>query len=215
MTGLDQYFKQPNVISIDPQIRYLHEQIQQGKAVHAQCVFVRKREGLTFGPAKLFLTLLDSDGNAIEQPFELAWDPEVNEELLNPPEPVPPVRAESPENESERFGLMLYHKFERVVERVDDAFFNAVLVEYLGESPFASNETVAFLLQRTDKPSRSSKYRDYCRDKIEEILVEMAHILTEKLHYDQKTAEQILTDALAYYLDERFSITYRRLLGFA
>lgn len=38
--------------------------------------------------------------------------------------------------------------------------------------------------------------------------------LTQKLRYSREEAETILAGAIAYYLDERFSITNRELLGF-
>ncbi|QTA91835.1 hypothetical protein [Desulfonema magnum] len=38
--------------------------------------------------------------------------------------------------------------------------------------------------------------------------------LTQKLNYTREEAETVLAGAIAYYLDERFSITNRELLGF-
>ncbi len=45
--------------------------------------------------------------------------------------------------------------------------------------------------------------------------MECAARSTENLGYSQPEAEEILVGGLAYYLDERFSITNRKLLGFS
>ena len=50
---------------------------------------------------------------------------------------------------------------------------------------------------------------------IENTLKEVARDLATDLGYERSEAKSILASAVAYYLDERFSVTNRRMLGFA
>jgi len=53
-----------------------------------------------------------------------------------------------------------------------------------------------------------------CQSGIAGILQTVAQDLTIVLCYERPVAERIVGGTIAYYLDERFSVTNRRLLGF-
>lgn len=52
-----------------------------------------------------------------------------------------------------------------------------------------------------------------CRDMIDGAIAGRAKELTKCLEYEIAEAEEILAAALAQYLDDRFSVTNRRVLG--
>jgi hypothetical protein len=67
----------------------------------------------------------------------------------------------------------------------------------------------------TSPPPHQSVHRDECRDDIKAILAKAARETVERLNYTRDEAADILIAALAEYLDERFSVTSRRKLGWA
>jgi hypothetical protein len=62
------------------------------------------------------------------------------------------------------------------------------------------------------KPNPGATYAD-CRDRIKAVIAHCGHYLIDSLKYERPLAEEILEGALAYYLDERFSVTNRQILG--
>ncbi len=64
-----------------------------------------------------------------------------------------------------------------------------------------------------NRPARAQAWRD-CEQMIEAAIATVGEDLTRRLQYSDTDATEILGNALAYYLDERFSITTRRMLGF-
>lgn len=57
-----------------------------------------------------------------------------------------------------------------------------------------------------------SSYED-CLDMFNSVVSGRAEELVGPLKYERPTAEEILAGALAHYLDERFTVTNRRQLG--
>ena len=171
--------------------------------------FQRKRDGLSFAPARLIVYIVDANGKRVERSSE-PWDQEVNEDLI-----AVGARAESPSNEVERLGYALKFKLEPVEVRYGDGYFNSMLVRILEEFGFPEIPSVARCLRRisTGTPQQGSSYHNARRD-IETALREAGRWLAADLEYDPEAAEQILGDAVAYYLDERFHITNRERLGF-
>ncbi len=172
--------------------------------------FERKRDGISFQPAHLIVYVVDGNGKRVECAPE-PWDQEVNEDLI-----AIGARATSVSNEVERLGYALKFKLEPVEVRYGDGYFNSMLVLMLEEFGFAAIPRVAHCLSRisTNSPSRASAFYDNARRDIETALREVGGQLTATLKYDDNTAEEILGDAVAYYLDERFHITNRERLGF-
>ena len=119
------------------------------------------------------------------------------------------------ENESIRFNLMLSARFEKPEAKFGDGFFSSVLVEYVKQSPLFESQTVREVIKyaSTNQPYRGGTGYEYCREMIEGILRDCWADLNERLKYSDEASERILGRAVAHYLDERFSVTDRRNLG--
>lgn len=207
MPGFEQYFESKPDAPMHPKVRFWQSKQDQGARL--VCELLRERDALSFGPASLFVSFLDEQGNDMQSPDEVDWDPRLNDALLELK-----VRAVTPENEAKRFGLVLRERFAEPEERFGDGFFNAVLIEYIDGSPFAKEPPISekrpFI--HAHRASRDGSSFEACWNEINGIIVLCAHDLTA-LDYELHQAVPILSGALAEYLDERFSITSRRRLG--
>jgi hypothetical protein len=169
------------------------------------CELLRRRDGLSWEPARLQVSFPDTNLPP-EQP--VPWDRELDDWLLSHA-----VRAVTPRNEAERFGYRLDALFEPVLDRYADGYFNSVLVTYLNESELGTRAGIraklAAVHAQTLPPSREALD---CRARIKQVLATTAQTLGS-LYGDRALAETILCDAIAYYLDDRFSISMRAALG--
>ena len=177
-------------------------------AQELRCEFVRPRDGLSFGPARLSVSF--ERGNK-DVPREIAqWDLQLDDWLIQRG-----AKASSDANEADRFGFRLRELLEHPEQRYGSGFFNSVLVHYLHESDLSKQPAIRTMLASIHeyKHSRTESARD-CAAYIEQVIVEAAQQLTNQLGYPQPRAVEILSDAVAYYLDERFNVTTRKQLGF-
>ena len=109
---------------------------------------------------------------------------------------------------------MLRELLKRPESRYGDGFYNAVLVAVVEEF-FAQDSRVKeklALLGRDHPHKQGASYLD-CVEMIEAALASCARQLADDLGYGRSTAEKILAGAVDIYLDERFSLTNRKLLG--
>jgi hypothetical protein len=177
------------------------------QGVRPVCMFVRRREGLGWMPARLVISYPDAKPPVAPDPA-IAWDQRLERWLLDHK-----VKALDTENEAERFGFGLEAQFEPIERRYGSGYFNAVLVGYLRESGFADQPAVCEKLGaiHTYPPSSTEAMMD-CTAQIKAVLGANARTL-ESLGYPRGTAIAILAKAIAHYLDERFNIHTRALLG--
>lgn len=195
----------------------LHGRVQlwADKARHlggrVEVAFERKREGLSFRPARFLVYVVGPDGDRDSCDSE-PWDEEVNDDLV-----TIGATATTQENEAERTGYALKFKLERDEVRYGDGYFNAVLLLLLREFGFDQAPSVKRCLDRiaVDRPSTDSPAFTNCRRDIQATLTEVGSRLTADLKYPDAEAESILANAVAYYLDERFHVTNRERLGFS
>lgn len=170
----------------------------------------RKRDGLTFKPAKIYLTFETPSGSERDGDD---WDVDINEALVREG-----VRAVSPKNEAQRLSLMLRWWFSKPEEHFGPGFFESILLEVLRRSELAQHKSLAAVLGHIHEnaPSKDGPaYRD-CAEAVEAILKKRAaRSLVHDLGYTKEESEGILAEALGQYLDERFHITARRMLGWA
>lgn len=209
MSDLDHYFQEPAAPQLHPRARFFAERIQRGLVREPRCEFWRRRQGLAFGPARLFL--FDAADAGRTPPIEVDWEPELDAELVRLK-----VKAKNPQNESERLGMMFGFRFGQLEAEHGNAFFNAVLYEQLQTSGFASFASVKEKLELIHEyqPNREGRSYGRCVGDIKEVIKSNAQALTRDLGYSPAQAKQILADAVAYFLDEHYSITSRRMLGF-
>ena len=204
MTSINEFF--PTQIDFDhPKLRYWSHRKATGAKVSVE--FRREREGLSFRPARLYVLITGPNG--IEAPDELAWDAELNDAMINAG-----IAAVSSSNETERFGYAMRHMFSSIEIRHGDGFFNAVLVYVLRLTGLSQQDQVGAVLNqiREYSPHLGRSY-EQCADAIKAVLTHCGFSLVKNLKYERGQAEVILGGAIAYYLDERFSVTNRQILG--
>ena len=169
----------------------------------------RKRDGLTFKPAKLYITFETPNG---PETLQDDWDPEINLPLVKAG-----IRAENAANEAQRLSLMLREWLSEPEQRFGPGFFESVLVEALRAPEFSKASKLVSLISklRVYPPHMGGNIYAICSQAITDILKKAADILTHDLKYHRGDAEQILFSALEQYLDERFHVTERKILGWA
>jgi hypothetical protein len=192
-----------------PLIRLLASRQSKPDFGGARVVILRPRAALGFEPARLTLEFLDNQGNPIDYKTE-EWDPGLNGALVRRE-----IRASNETNEITRFGLALAAAFEEAESRYGDGFFNAVLMLVIDRSPFAGKATIRELRPHisANKPYQRGSSAEDCAVMIQSALQDRWYELRKNLRYEQDAADRIMAGALAYYLDERFTVTDRRKLG--
>ena len=171
--------------------------------------FHRQRNGIVFEPAYFSILFLDAQDKVINSD-DASWDIDVHEDLL-----IERFKTCTVDNEKERFGLALGDQFERVEIRFGDGFFNHVLIKYMKSSSLGEKPEIADILTSVNRRGETDLIPTReCQNMITDILKKLAFDLTKKLNYTRDEAEEILVGAVAYYLDERFSVTNRRMMGF-
>lgn len=212
MPDLESYFKIENTErDSQPLIRLLDFQQQKPEFGTAKVQIIRPRAALGFEPAQLSLQFFDNQNRMYDYKTE-AWDAELNDVLL-----VRKIRATDESNEIQRFGLGLDTALQHPENRYSDGFFSAVLILVIDQSPFAKMDPVREIRPyiSTNRPYEGGHSAEDCSVMIQAALQDRwLELRSEiKLRYDKPDAERILAGALAYYLDERFSITDGRKLG--
>lgn len=207
MATIDELFASPKKYD-HPKLRSWLSYKHSPDTVRCHVEFRREREGLSFRPARLYLEAARRDGTTFSD--REPWDEELNQELV-----AHGFAARDESNEVERFGYMLEARLQRLVVRFNDGFFNAVLVQYLKHNGYAADPAILAKLERVREyaPHQGEAASD-CAERIENVLGTSAAELS-LLGYDTAAGKRILHLAIAYYLDDRFTITNRRQLGWA
>lgn len=205
MANINEYFQAEDDGWFDhPRLRHWKELL--GAGARLQVEVRRPQHGLDEGRAELYVSI---KGNGQARLEHEDWSDELHRGLLKLG-----VRATSPANEALRFGLAFVGAFQSAEDRVGDGFFNSVLIYTLKQGPLAERLASVLAQVHVLRPSsEGSSYAD-CRDLIVGAIRGRARELARDLAYPEPEANSILTSALELYLDDRFSITERRLLGF-
>ena len=167
----------------------------------------RKWDGLTFSPARMFVTFRQHDGEpgTLE---EVLWEEELNQGLVELG-----VQASDPANEVTRYALAFRSALDPVSMRHGQDYLRSVLVEFLrANDVFASHPD---LKDKLDQVHPAQAYRgsgyEQALAAVESIIRAKAHELKLKLGYQEEVALDVLCRALAQYLDEIFHISARRI----
>jgi hypothetical protein len=206
VSNIDDYFRVTEGRWFDhPRLRHWQELIEKRHA-RLRLEVSRQRRLLETSPAVLYVTIELSDQRVLEHED---WSDQLNRGLIKLK-----VRAVSLENESLRFGLAFHGAFEPAEDRFGEGFFNSVLVDELRRGSLARSLSETLDAIHTSPPHRDGRSYGPCRDLIVGAIQGRAVELTKELDYPQERAAKILSSALASYLDDRFSISDRKLLGF-
>lgn len=205
MANLNELFAQPKQYD-HPKLRSWLSYKNSVDVTRCSVEFRREREGLSFKPARLYFEAARKDGTIFSD--REPWDEELNVALVDRG-----FRARDLANESERFGYMLAARMQPLVNRFNDGFFNAVLVRYLTLNGYAEIPSIAAKLAKVsvNDPFSGEAAHD-CEERINATLARSVEQL-RGLGYSVEEGKEILVGALAYYLDDRFSITSREIMG--
>lgn len=205
MANLNELFAKPKQYD-HPKLRSWLSYKNSAEVTRCTVEFRRERDGLVFRPARLYLVAERKDGTIFSDGEP--WDRALNEALVEKK-----FKARDEENESERMGYMLAGRMQPLVNKFNDGFFNAVLVRYLNQNGYVEIPAIAAKLAkiREDAPSAGEAALD-CEARIDSVLARCAQELVG-LEYEPEESKHILAGAIAYYLDERFSITNAEILG--
>ena len=175
----------------------------------ARCRVERRRQGLAYGQTKLWLRLTLKTGEPRDESSD--WDGELNRWLIGEK-----VKAEDEENEAVRFQLVLRELLQKTAIRLGDGFFSAVLIEVLRTTGLADEPRIAHILTKVGQyePYRGGDTYLGAVETIKAALSTCARWLQE-LGYGEEAVLNILVWAIVHYLDDRFSVTNRAMLGMA
>ena len=210
MSTPNKYFDSPTQRPEHPRVRAWRSYRKDPSVHYVEVEVRRKREGLFVLPARLFVFFCSEDGEVVRTD-ETAWESELESWLIDKEK----ARAATIDNEKLRFSLLLKPALRPIPVRYGDDYFNSVLVTGLKEGPFGTHtEIVDVLRDIHEYPPAGGSLLD-CQELIDFEFATMAKRLLELYDDDRATAEDILGGAIARYLDDRFSVSDRRQLGWA
>lgn len=207
MPTLNDILEQPPTIApLHPKVRHWAELIRQGAEVRLEVFRPATTLGLSQGEINLYFT--KADKTQLHDWFP--WNDVFNSGLVELH-----VRAIDKANEIERFALSLRGALRKVESEFGDGFFNSVLYELVTESDLTRYPAIAEIIKHAfaiQLNHGGAGYND-CRELIASAIASRKYELEHLLRYSAEEAQSILVDALAKYLDERFSVSNRRRLG--
>jgi hypothetical protein len=207
MTRLDDFFQGQTDSLAHPRLRDWKARLDREGTTATLEVF---RPEAVLGQSRPEMNLQFTVGTN-QLPLEtVPWDDDLNTGLIQLE-----VRAVNPEQEAERFALGLRAAMRKAEREFGDGYFNAVLVDLFQDSDLTSNPKITEVLKHAlaSPPSREGRSYKPCREMITDAIRGRAQELIGPLKYPQDQAKDILVTALARYLDERFSVSARRRLG--
>lgn len=206
MTTIDDMLRAPSEVTLHPVVRWVKARRQAGDDVRVE--LHRSEPGL--GSTTTQLVIVWRSGGQEQPPQPYDWDDELNSALIGEG-----VRAASLPQEAERFALGLRAALRKVERRYGDGYLNAVLIDLIDESALSKDGEIAEVRRfiKTNSPERNSRTYSDCREAIASEIGGRAVELREKLQYGPDELKAVMEKALALYLDERFSVTRRRTLG--
>jgi hypothetical protein len=201
----NKYFDEPGSAPEHPRIRAWRS--YKNNASRGELEIRRQREGLSYHPTSMFVRFYGADG-AISRDDATEWDLELDSWLV-----AERVKAMDADNEKLRFSLRLKAAFRPIAIRFGDGFFNSVLIHLLRGGPLASHQALARVLGEIHEYEAAGGSKSDCEELIDyEIKVAARELMG--LYANRAVAEEILAGAIAQYLDDRFRVTERHLLGF-
>jgi hypothetical protein len=209
MTKLDDFFAKPPEL-LHPRLRNWKLRLEQ-PGMTARVEVFRPERDLGLSQPEMYLHFRQDE--TILPVENMSWDDDLNSGLV-----ILGVKAISHDNEALRFSLGLRGALRKAEREFGDGYFNGVLVDLLRDSDLTSHSEIADIIKdvHANSPHREGGVRDrynICRELIADAIAGRANELTKKLGYTEADAKGILVSALANYLDERFSISSRRRLG--
>jgi hypothetical protein len=210
MTRLDDFFRGQADTLPHPRLRDWKRRLDQG----AKATLEVFRPESILGQSRPEMNLQFTEEGRLLPLETLPWDDDLNAGLIHQLK----VRAVSPEQEAERFALGLRAAMRKAEREFGDGYFNSVLVDLLKDSDLTTDPRIAEVLEHAvaippSRDGRGARSYDLCRELIAGAITGRARELTGPLGYSPEEAKPILVAALVRYLDDRFSVSTRRRLG--
>lgn len=203
--AIEDYFRSMETVGNHPLLRFVAARQKAGDLAVFQ--LHRPRETMGFRKAKIYIHLIRADQEVDCKQDD--WDDDLNTGLIHLG-----VKSRTSDEEKDRFVLGLRAALRQPEKRFGDGYFSSVLVQVLLESDFYTHPDVAAALNHVphSSPHQGRSYPE-CVGMIDEAIRGRAVELSGRLNYERLQAWEVLAGAMAGYLDERFSVTSRRLLG--
>jgi hypothetical protein len=168
--------------------------------VKPTCTFVRRRTGATWGAPRIVVSYPGAEPAVPPDPV-VPWDPVLEDWLLEHH-----IAAPDEANEAARFGFVLGARFEAIERRCGTSTFTAVLLRCLYDQQCALYLPLERKLGaiRTYEPDRSAA--DTAVGAELRQVVQTTHETLVGLGYATERAREILLNALASYLRDRFGV---------
>jgi hypothetical protein len=205
MNELDKMVDAPGEMALPPLVRSCKKRKEAGDRIEVEL----DRPEAAGGLSRTVLVIHCWEQGKERDPQQVEWDDGVNAGLVDLG-----IKAISLQQEAERFALAIRAALRKVERRYGDGYLSAVLVDLLDESNLTKGGEIADVRQyvRTNAPERSRSY-DACRELIASEISGRAVELRDRLKYEADDVKEVMTKALAIYLDERFSVSSRRRLN--
>ena len=208
MATIDDFFAHahdPTVALNHPTLVEVKRGLDRGQKFEVEVFRPEELVGLI--KTKIFVRLLDTEANGILNEHD--WSDDLNSGLIQMG-----VRAVDHANESLRFAFRLRDTLSVVEKQVGNGYFNTVLLDLIVESKLDQYPVIENVLKFTyhDRVEHSERYYK-CRDAIALQISGRARELTNNLDYSEEVAKKILPNAIAEYIDHRFSVSSRRQMG--
>jgi hypothetical protein len=202
---LDKMLEAPGDMVLPPVVRYCKARTEAGDRIEVEV----DRPDILLGGARTQLVIHRWEEGKGQEPLLVDWDSGVNAGLVDLG-----IRAINLEQEGERFALGIRAALGKVARRYGDGYLNIVLLDLLDESDLSKNGEIADVRKEihTHSLERNRSYQE-CRDWIANGISGRAVELRDKLNYGPEEVKELMTKALAVYLDERFSVSSRRRIG--
>lgn len=205
MSTIDEMLRDPADKAVPPLIRWLRERLNAGDELRVELY----RSEAVLGSSTVELVMHRKEDGKEREPRGVDWDDDLNAELINLG-----IRAIDLINEGERFAFGLRAPLQKVARRYGDGYLNAVLIAMLDESDFGKDAEIAEVRKHVHatSPERTRAYQD-SREQIASAIGARVVELRDKLGYGEDDLKTIMSKAIARYLDDRFSVSARRALG--
>jgi len=207
MANIDELFAAPKKYD-HPRLRAWRSYKNSPDTTQCHIEFRRERFAVSWGLAQLYFEAERRDGIVFVD--REPWDDEFNTALVEYG-----FQARDEENEGRRFGYAVECRLYRLGIRFGESFYSAVLVNYLKGNGYGQHPAIASKL--ADIKEYAPRHGDAaidCEGRLENALGRTVQELAG-LGYEPDTGKRILNAAIAYYLDDRFSITGRAALGWS
>lgn len=167
------------------------------------CTFIRRHDGGGWGAARFVVAYPDARPAVPPDPV-VPWEPVLEDWLV-----AHRIAAVNPDNEAERIGFDLRARLGAIEKRCGPSSFTAVLLRFLFDHDCPHYIPLEKKLGaiRPFEPSAADARTEVCRA-IKAVVRDVTEAI-DSFGYTPEVGKQVGSDALSYYLYDRFDIETR------